>query len=191
MTLDIVLAEPNAQILYWFAMPFTTPVAWEAVAYYNGREGREHFADHPVGTGPYRLAHYEKQFRFTLERNRGWYGASEANREAPGVVFPGSIDKEDIAEGRIDPAYAGRRMPFVDRVEFYREREDIPRFNKFLQGYYDDGGIIKESFDAVVQGGRLSPPMARARHAPRQGGGAHDLLCRVQYGGPGARHAGG
>jgi oligopeptide transport system substrate-binding protein len=158
--LDIVLAEPNAQILYWFAMPFTTPVAWEAVAYYNGREGREHFADHPVGTGPYRLAHYEKQFRFTLERNRGWYGASEANREAPGAVFPSSIDKEDIAEGRIDPAYAGRRMPFVDRVVFYREREDIPRFNKFLQGYYDDGGIIKESFDAVVQGDRLSPSMA-------------------------------
>ena len=67
--------------------------------------------------------------------------------------------REDIAEGRIDAAYAGRQMPFVDRIKFYREREDIPRFNKFLQGYYDNGGIIKESFDAVVQGGRLSPEM--------------------------------
>jgi ABC-type transport system substrate-binding protein len=67
--LEIVLAEPNAQILYWFAMPFTTPVPWEAVAYYNGREGREHFGDHVVGTGPYRLAIYEKQHRFVLERN--------------------------------------------------------------------------------------------------------------------------
>ena len=158
--LEIILAEPNAQILYWFAMPFTTPIAWEAVAYYDGREGREHFADHAVGTGPYRLSLYEKQFRFTLERNPGWYGDAEANRDAPGAVFPRNIDKEDIAEGRIDPSYAGRRLPFVDRVVFYRERENIPRFNKFLQGYYDDGGIIKESFDAVIQGDRLSPQMA-------------------------------
>jgi hypothetical protein len=75
------------------------------------------------------------------------------------------IDPADIAEGRIDAAYAGRHMPFVDRIEFYRERENIPRFNKLLQGYYDDGGIIKESFDAVVQGDRLSPQMqARGMH---------------------------
>ncbi len=157
--LEIVLAEPNAQILYWFAMPFTTPIAWEAVAYYDGKDGRRHFADHAVGTGPYRLALYEKQYRFTLERNDAWYGSVPANRDAPGAVFPKVIDPQDIAEARIDASYAGRQLPFVDRVKFSREREDIPRFNKFLQGYYDDGGIIKESFDAVVQGDRLSPAM--------------------------------
>jgi oligopeptide transport system substrate-binding protein len=157
--IEVVLAEPNAQILYWFAMPFTTPVAWEAVAYYDGKEGRASFADHPVGTGPYRLALYEKQYRFTLERNETWYGRAPANADAPGAVFPTRIDPEDIAEKRIDPAYAGRRLPFVDRVRFFRERESIPRFNKFLQGYYDDGGIIKESFDAIIQRDRLSPDM--------------------------------
>ncbi len=157
--LELVLAEPNAQILYWFAMPFTTPLAWEAVAAYDGREGRPSIADHAVGTGPYRLALYEKQYRFTLERNELWYGASPANAGAPGTVFPAGVDPEDVAEGRIDPAYVGRRLPFVDRVRFFRERENIPRFNKFLQGYYDDGGIIKESFDAVIQQDRLSPEM--------------------------------
>jgi len=157
--LEIVLSAPNAQILYWFAMPFTTPVAWEAVAYYTGRDGRANFADVAVGTGPYRLAAYEKQFRFVLARNEGWYGTAAANAGAPGVTFPTGIDPEDIAEGRINPSYAGRRMPFVDRINFSRERESIPRFNKFLQGYYDDGGIIKESFDAVIQGDRLSPQM--------------------------------
>src|SRR2546421_5967906 len=157
--LEIILAEPNAQILYWFAMPFTTPLAWEAVAYYDGRGGRRHFTDHVVGTGPYRLSLYEKQYRFTLERNELWYGSQPTSLDAPGGIFPVQIDAADIAEGRIDAAYAGRRMPFVDRIEFYRERENIPRFNKLLQGYYDDGGIIKESFDAVVQGDRLSPQM--------------------------------
>jgi oligopeptide transport system substrate-binding protein len=157
--LEIILAEPNAQILYWFAMPFTTPLAWEAVAYYDGKEGRRHFADHVVGTGPYRLSLYEKQYRFTLERNELWYGSQPTSLDAPGGIFPVQIDSADIAEGRIDAAYAGRRLPFVDRIEFFRERENIPRFNKLLQGYYDDGGIIKESFDAVVQGDRLSPQM--------------------------------
>jgi ABC-type transport system substrate-binding protein len=157
--LEIILTAPNAQFLYWFAMPFTTPVAWEAVAYYDGRQGRANFADVAVGTGPFRLAVYAKQYRFVLARNADWYGGLPENRAAPAVAFPGGIDADDIAAGRISPAYVGRVMPFVDRVDFARERENIPRFNKFLQGYYDDGGIIKESFDAVVQGDSLSPPM--------------------------------
>ncbi|MDX2201880.1 MAG: ABC transporter substrate-binding protein [Hyphomicrobiaceae bacterium] len=158
--LEIVLSEPNAQILYWFAMAFTTPVPWEAVAYYDGREGRANFADQAVGTGPFRLAVYDKQLRYVLERNPGWYGLNPDAADAPGAVFPTAIDAADVAAKRIDPAYAGRRMPFLDRVNFTREREGIPRFNKFLQGYYDDGGIIKESFDAIMQGDRLSPAMA-------------------------------
>ena len=157
--LQIVLSQANAQILYWFAMPFTTPVAWEAVAAYDGKDGRDSFADHAVGTGPYRLALYEKQFRFSLARNELWYGTLTASSDAPGAVFPTEIDPKDSIAGRIDPAYAGRRLPFVDRVNFQREREGIPQFNKLLEGYYDDGGIIKESFDAVIQNGRLSPAM--------------------------------
>jgi oligopeptide transport system substrate-binding protein len=157
--LEIVLSQANAQILYWFAMPFTTPVAWEAVAAYDGKDGRDSFADHAVGTGPFRLALYEKQYRFSLARNELWYGTLTANSDAPGAVFPSKIDAKDVAEGRIDPAYAGRHLPFVDRVTFHREREGIPQFNKLLEGYYDDGGIIKESFDAVIQSGRLSPAM--------------------------------
>ncbi len=160
--LEIILDQPNPQILYWFAMPFTTPVPWEAVAYYDGNEGRDRFADHPVGTGPYALTVYDKQFRFVLERNALWYGAQSEHRDAPGAAFPAlsDISDEDIASGRIEPAYAGRALPFLERIEFRRERESIPRFNKLLQGYYDDGGVIKESFDAVVENDDLSPEMA-------------------------------
>ena len=50
-------------------------------------------------------------------------------------------------------------MPFLERIVFTREREGIPRFNKLLQGYYDDGGIIKESFDAIIKDDQLSPEM--------------------------------
>jgi oligopeptide transport system substrate-binding protein len=159
LELEIVLTAAKPQILYFFAMPFTTPVPWEAVAYYNGQQGREHFADHPVGTGPYRLAIYEKQYRMVLQRNADWYGSRVALPGAPGAVFPHEIDQQDIQGKQIDGDYAGRRLPFLERINFVREREDIPRFNKFLQGYYDEGHIIKESFDAVVQNDALSPQM--------------------------------
>jgi len=159
LEVEIVLSGPNPQILYWFAMPFTTPMAWEAVAYYDGKQGRPNFADHAVGTGPFRLALYEKQHRFVLERNQTWYGMAQANAKAPGTVFPTEIDRADADAGRIDPAYAGRRLPFLERIHFTREREGIPRFNKFLQGYYDEGGIIKESFDAIIRDDQLSPDM--------------------------------
>ena len=157
--IEFILAAPNPQLLYWFAMPFTTPMAWEAVAYYDGKEGRPNLADRAVGTGPFRLALYEKQHRFTLARNETWYGRTAAPADAPGAFFPTEIDKEDIDAKRIDPAYAGRRLPFLDEIRFTREKESIPRFNKFLQGYYDDSGIIKESFDAVIVDGDLSPEM--------------------------------
>jgi ABC-type transport system substrate-binding protein len=159
LDLQIVLAQPNPQILYWFAMPFTTPIPWEAVAYYDGKHGRPNLADRAVGTGAFRLTVYEKQHRFVLERNEGWYGLKQAAAGAPGTAFPAEIDPEDVKAGRIDPSYAGKRLPLLDQIRFTREKETIPDFNKFLQGYYDTGGVIKESFDAVIVNGLLSQEM--------------------------------
>jgi ABC-type transport system substrate-binding protein len=159
LNLEIVLALPNPQILYWFTMPFTTPMPWEAVAYYNGKEGRPNLGDQAVGTGPFRLTNYAKQHRFTLDRFVDWYGRRPESESGPGAVFPGDVDPADIKDGVIDPTYAGQRMPFLERIVFTREKEGIPRFNKMLQGYYDDGGIIKESFDAIIKDDQLSPEM--------------------------------
>ena len=158
--LEIVLAEPYPQLLYWFAMPFTAPVPWEAVALYDGREGRDFFKDHPVGAGPFRILHYERRSRIALERNPGWYGALQPEWKAPGAVYPSQGEPGDAEAGRLDPATVGRALPFLDRLELRIEKEDIPAFNKFLQGYYDASGIIQESFDKVVHEGALSPAMA-------------------------------
>jgi ABC-type transport system substrate-binding protein len=157
--IEIVLLEPYPQILYWFAMPFTAPVPWEAVAYYDGQEGREHFADHPVGAGPFRLALYDKQARMVLERNDNWYGLRHPEWRAPGATYPHEGTAEDGAAGLLDPAAAGRPLPFIERIEFRREKEAIPAFTKFLQGYYDVSGIVRESFDRIVRDDHLSPEM--------------------------------
>jgi len=156
---EIVLAEPYPQILYWFAMEFTTPVPWEAVAYYHGKGDREAFAEHPVGAGPYRLVRYQKRSRMVLERNPNWYGIRHPEAKAPAATYPSEGEAGDRELGRLDPAYVGKPLPFIESVEFRYERETISTFNKFLQGYYDASGIIRESFDKIIHEGGLSAEM--------------------------------
>jgi oligopeptide transport system substrate-binding protein len=158
--LEIVLREPYPQLLYWFAMPFTAPVPWEAVAFYDGQEGRPFFKEHPISTGPFQLARYDKQSRVVLERNDNWYGALHPEWRAPGTVYPSEGEPGDAERGLLDPEYVGKPLPFLERIEFRVEKESIPQFNKFLQGYYDASGIIQESFDRAVHEGDLSPGMA-------------------------------
>jgi ABC-type transport system substrate-binding protein len=158
--LEIVLEEAYPQILYWFAMPFTAPVPWEAVAYYDGRENRPLFADHPVGAGPFRLVRYDKQSRIVVARNPNWYGVQHPEWRAPAATFPATGEPGDAGRGLLDPAVVGRALPLIERVEFCREKETIPTFTKFLQGYYDMSGIARESFDSIVRKDQLSPDMA-------------------------------
>ena len=160
-SLEIVLTAPYPQLLYWFAMPFTTAVAWEAVAYYDGEEGRPAFSDHPVGTGPYRMVHYDKQARIVLEQNPEWYGRRHPEWKAAGSdLSHGGCEAGDRERGLLDPADVGTALPRIERVEFRRERELIPMFAKFLQGYYDLALVVRESFDQVISRGDLSPDMA-------------------------------
>ncbi len=159
LELEIVLDDAYPQILYWFAMPFTAPVPWEAVAAYTGEEGVESFAEHPVGSGPFVLARYDKRSRIVLRKNEAWYGVMHPEWKAPAATYPSEGAPGDAEAGLLDPAYVGRPLPFLSRIEFRREKEPIPTFTKFLQGYYDASSVIKESFDRVIQKGDLSPDM--------------------------------
>ncbi|HEY3235821.1 MAG TPA: ABC transporter substrate-binding protein, partial [Polyangiaceae bacterium] len=160
LRLRLTLDHPYPQILYWFAMPFTTPVPWEAVQYYDGKQGRDHLADHPVGSGPFALEVYDKQSRIVLGRNPNWYGVRHPEWKAPGATYPSQGEPSDEKAGRLDPSVVGKPLPFSERIEYRREKERIPAFNKFLQGYYDASGILRESFDKVIREDRLSPEMS-------------------------------
>jgi peptide/nickel transport system substrate-binding protein len=157
---EIVLTEPFPQILYWFAMEFTTPIPWEAVAYYDGEDGRPFFAEHPVASGPFRVDRYDKRNHISLVKNESWYGVRHPEWRAPGATYPAEGSAADRAAGLLDPQAVGRPLPFVDRVELYLEKEPTSAFNKFLQGYYDQSRIIEERFDQIVPEGNLSPEMA-------------------------------
>ena len=47
--------------------------------------------------------------------------------------------------------HSGKMMPLVDKFIYTLDKESIPRWNKFLQGYYDASGIGGDVFDQAVQ----------------------------------------
>jgi ABC-type transport system substrate-binding protein len=161
--LVVILATPYPQILYWFAMPFSAPMPFEAVHYYDGQSGRATLSEHAVGSGPFLLESYEKRARIRFKKNPDWYGQISGQEPMPAAVFPSVDDVPGLSELERQEfaALAGQSLPLVDRVELWREEEAIPSFNKFLQGYYDQSGIARESFGRVVHEGGLSEDMAK------------------------------
>jgi oligopeptide transport system substrate-binding protein len=142
-TYSVRIKGKYSQFLYWLAMPFFAPIPWEADRFYSQRgmnDGRNLTLDsYPVGTGPYMLTEYDPNFRMVLQANPNFRGELYPSEGAPG----------DAAAGLL--ADAGKRVPFAERIVFTREKESIPLWNKFLQGYYDSAGIGSDNFDQAVR----------------------------------------
>jgi oligopeptide transport system substrate-binding protein len=144
------------QFVYWLAMPFFAPIPWEADRFYSQRgmnEGRNITLDwYPVGTGPYMLIANDPNSRMEMRVNPHYRGE----------LYPAEGEPGDAEAGLL--ADAGKKAPFIERIVFSREREAIPYWNKFLQGYYDSSAIASDNFDQAVRLGaegeaQLTPEM--------------------------------
>ena len=141
-TYRIKIKGKYPQLLYWLAMPFFAPIPHEADRFYAqaGMKERNITLDwYPVGTGPYMLTVNNPNREMILERNPNFHGESYPTEGEPGDAQNGLL------------ADAGQPLPFIDRVVFKLEKESIPYWNKFLQGYFDTSGISSSSFDQAIQ----------------------------------------
>jgi ABC-type transport system substrate-binding protein len=130
------------QFLYWLEMPFLAPVPIEADRFFAqaGMAEKNLTLDwYPIGTGPYMLTENDPNSRMVLQRNPNFRGEP----------YPSEGEAGDRGNGLL--ADAGKRMPLIDTIVFSREKEGIPYWNKFLQGYYDTSGISSDSFDQAVK----------------------------------------
>ncbi len=130
------------QFAYWLAMPFFAPVPPEADRFYGqpGMAQKNITLDwYPLGTGPYMLTVNNPNRQMVLARNPYYQGET----------YPAEGEPQDQAHGLL--ADAGKPLPFIDKVVFSLEKEQIPYWNKFLQGYYDASGIASDTFDQAVQ----------------------------------------
>lgn len=141
-TYRIRLRGQYPQFIYWLAMPFFAPVPAEADQFYSqmGMKEKNITLDwFPVGTGPYMLTVNNPNRQMVMERNPNFHGES----------YPLEGEAGDREIHLLNDA--GKPVPFIDRVVFSLERESIPTWNKFLQGYYDASGIGSDSFDQAIQ----------------------------------------
>ena len=130
------------QLVYWLAMPFFAPVAQEVERFYAqpGMAEKNISLDwYPVGTGPYMLTLNNPNRQMVLERNPNYHGEAYPVEGMPGDREAGLLED------------AGKPLPFIDKAVYSLEKESIPYWNKFLQGYYDVSGISSDSFDQAVR----------------------------------------
>jgi len=124
-TLSITIKGKYPQFLYWLSMNFFAPIPWEADLFYQQKALiRKNITldTYPIGTGAYYLAENNPNLKMILKVNPNFH----------------------------TEYFKGERLPFIDEVIFSLEKESIPRWNKFLQGYYDASGVGSEAFDQAV-----------------------------------------
>ncbi|TXG85983.1 MAG: peptide ABC transporter substrate-binding protein [Rhodocyclaceae bacterium] len=142
LTYRVRLKGKYPQFLYWLAMPFFAPVPREVDRFYNqpGMAEKNLTLDwYPVGTGPYMLVENNPNSRMVLARNPNFRGET----------YPCEGEAADREAGLLEDC--GKTLPFIERAVFSREKEAIPYWNKFLQGWYDASGISSDSFDQAVR----------------------------------------
>jgi ABC-type transport system substrate-binding protein len=127
-TLEIRLAKPYPQLQWVLTMAYAFVVPREAVERYG-----ESFRNHPVGTGPFRLKSWRRNYRIEFERNPTFNGQT----------FPVADDPEFAAD-------AGQPLPLVDRVVDYDIKEYYTVWQMFLGGQLYGSGINKDYFERVI-----------------------------------------
>jgi len=130
---SILINGVYPQFKYWMAMPFLSPVAREVDRFYHNpgfKEKNMTLDWWPVGSGPFMMVKNDPNSEIVLERNPNYYEDYYPSEGAPGDREAGHL------------ADAGKRLPFIDRAHFRLEREVLPLWTKFLQGYYDRSGEV-------------------------------------------------
>lgn len=142
-TVQIQLKAPFPQFLYALAMPYGCVVAKEAVEKY----GKE-IINHAVGTGPFMVEKFDGADGVTYVKNPNYWPA----------VFPSEGEAEDKANGTLDDA--GKKIPFIDRINVRVITEEQPRWLHFMRGELDTTGIPKDNFkQAITEKKELTPEL--------------------------------
>ncbi len=146
-TLQVRMADPNPRFIYNLAAAQPMGAVAREVVQRHG----DAVAEHPVGTGPFRVVRWRRSSRIVLERNPNY-------RTVTYDFDPPADDGAVVAEAR---RLRGRPMPMIDRVEVLIVEESQPRWLAFQQGRLDMLPVPVDFSDLAAPGGRLAPHLAR------------------------------
>jgi len=145
-TFTITLKGKYPQFLYWMSMNFFAPIPWEADLFYQQKgliAKNITLNTFPVGTGAYYLAENNPNKQLRLMANPNYHDAFYPTLTAK-EAKKSNVPQELLID-------SGKKLPFIKEIVYSLEKESIPLWNKFLQGYYDASGISSESFDQAIQ----------------------------------------
>jgi ABC-type transport system substrate-binding protein len=145
---EVRVAKPQPRLSYTFADGAVMgAVAREVIEAYPDKS-----MEHPVGTGPYRLADWKRSSRIVLERNPNY--RDDAYDETPAA--------DDKAGQAIAQKLAGRKLPLIDRIEVSIIEEVQPRWLAFLNGEHDMIERLPNEFASIATpNNKLAPNLAK------------------------------
>jgi len=129
------------QFKFWLSMNFFAPIAWEVDQFYKQAglvEKNLTLDSSPVGTGAYMLVENNPNKQMRLLANPNYHLQTYPSDGLAEGANPNLLDD------------AGKQLPFIKEVIYSLEKESVPLWNKFLQGYYDASGVSSDSFDQAV-----------------------------------------
>jgi len=122
-------------------------VAREVTQFYGDK-----IAEHPVGSGPFRLGQWRRSSLIVLERNPSY-------RERLWACQPAAGDAEGQA---IAERMRGKKLPLLDRVEISIIEEAQPRWLSFLNKQHDYIDRLPPEFiNVAMPGRRVAPNLAK------------------------------
>ena len=128
----IHLNDPDVRFLYNLAIPYTGIVSEKAVKYY----GQDAMADHPVGSGAFKLGEFKRDYSITLLKNPEY--------------------REEYFSAAQNPADRKRRLPLADKIICSNIRQNLSAWLLFLQGELELSALNKDNADLVAGGKTLS-----------------------------------
>jgi ABC-type transport system substrate-binding protein len=125
----------------------TGAVAREVVEFYGDK-----IMEHPVGTGPYRLASWKRSSLIAFEKNPNFRDAFYAEEAPAGDALA------QAAVARLK----GRKLPMIDRIEISVIEQPQPRWLSFVNREMDVIEQVPEDFtNLAIPNNRLAPNLAK------------------------------
>ena len=132
-TLVIELEQPYPQMMNALSMSFTSPIPREAILHYKN------MLDHVIiGTGAYKLDNWERGSKLTMSKFDEYHTS----------FYPAQGDR--LAHSRKLLVDAGKRLPFIEKINFHIIKESQTRWLQFMSGNLDFLRVPKDNYQSLV-----------------------------------------
>jgi ABC-type transport system substrate-binding protein len=132
-TLIIKLKKPYPQLKYALAMAFTTPMSEEVIKLQNNN-----FSNIAIGTGPYIFKSWTKSSSLRITKNNNYHD----------VFYPAKGDRISYEKNLLKDS--GKKLPFIDEINFHIMDQAQTRWLNFLQKKIDLIVLTKDHFSLAL-----------------------------------------